>query len=59
MLPDPDGLELQLFQPPAGFVAAAVPSPLPVEGAGFVKPIGVDHVLLHVSTSKSLCPTTT
>ena len=26
MLPDPDGLELQLFQPPAGLVAAAVPS---------------------------------
>jgi hypothetical protein len=24
MWPDPDGLELQLFQPPAGLVAAAV-----------------------------------
>jgi catechol 2,3-dioxygenase-like lactoylglutathione lyase family enzyme len=32
MWPDPDGLELQLFQPPAGLVAAAVTSPLPVEG---------------------------
>jgi hypothetical protein len=31
MLPDPDGLELQLFQPPAGLVTAAVPSPLEVE----------------------------
>ena len=26
LIPDPDGLELQLFKPPAGLVAAAVPS---------------------------------
>jgi len=56
MLPDPDGLELQLFQPPAGLVAAAVPSPLPVEGAGLVKPMGVDHVLLHVSDIEKSLP---
>src|SRR5215475_8857450 len=31
MWPDPDGIELQLFQPPAGLVTAAVKSPLPVE----------------------------
>lgn len=49
MLPDPDGLELQLFQPPAGLVTAAVRSPLPVEGDGLVAPLGVDHVLLLVS----------
>jgi glyoxylase I family protein len=49
MWPDPDGLELQLFQPPAGLVTAAVPSPLPVQGGGAVLPIGVDHVLLLVS----------
>ena len=49
MLPDPDGLELQLFQPPAGLVTAATPSPLPVEGDGLVTPLGVDHVLLLVS----------
>jgi catechol 2,3-dioxygenase-like lactoylglutathione lyase family enzyme len=49
MWPDPDGLELQLFQPPAGLVAAAVPSTLPTEGQGFVSPVGVDHVLLEVS----------
>ena len=35
MWPDPDGLELQLFQPPAGLVTAAVPSPLPVDGTGW------------------------
>jgi catechol 2,3-dioxygenase-like lactoylglutathione lyase family enzyme len=29
--PDPDRLELQLFQPPAGLVTAAVASPLPTE----------------------------
>jgi catechol 2,3-dioxygenase-like lactoylglutathione lyase family enzyme len=49
MWPDPDGLELQLFQPPAGLVTAAVTSPLPVEGEGVVRPLGVDHVLLQVS----------
>jgi hypothetical protein len=55
MLPDPDGLELQLFQRPAGLVTAAVPSPLPVEGNGLVRPLGVDHVLLHVTDiAKSL-----
>jgi catechol 2,3-dioxygenase-like lactoylglutathione lyase family enzyme len=50
MWPDPDGLELQLFQPPAGLVTAAVPSPLPVEGDGFVRPLGVDHVMLDVAS---------
>lgn len=49
MLPDPDGLELQLFQPPAGLVTAAVPSTLPVESNGLVTPRGVDHVLLNVT----------
>jgi catechol 2,3-dioxygenase-like lactoylglutathione lyase family enzyme len=49
MLPDPDGLELQLFQPPAGLVTAAVPSTLPVERDGLVRPVGLDHVLLHVT----------
>ena len=56
MLPDPDGLELQLFQPPAGLVTAAVPSPLPVEANGLVKPLGVDHVLLHVSDIEKSMP---
>jgi catechol 2,3-dioxygenase-like lactoylglutathione lyase family enzyme len=49
MWPDPDGLELQLFQPPAGLVTAAVPSDLPVEAAGLVTPLGLDHVMLNVS----------
>jgi catechol 2,3-dioxygenase-like lactoylglutathione lyase family enzyme len=49
MWPDPDGLELQLFQPPAGLVTAAVKSPLPVDGEGIVSPTGMDHVLLLVS----------
>jgi hypothetical protein len=49
MWPDPDGIELQLFQPPAGLVTAAVPSPLPVERQGLVMPRGVDHVMLSVS----------
>lgn len=56
MLPDPDGLELQLFQPPAGLVAAAVPSSLAVETNGLVKPVGLDHVLLHVSDIEKSLP---
>jgi predicted enzyme related to lactoylglutathione lyase len=56
MWPDPDGLELQLFQPPAGLVTAAVKSPLPVEGEGVVTPLGVDHVLLQVSSLERSLP---
>jgi catechol 2,3-dioxygenase-like lactoylglutathione lyase family enzyme len=55
MWPDPDRLDLQLFQPPAGLVTAAVPSPLPVERDGLLTPRGVDHVLLRViSLERSL-----
>jgi catechol 2,3-dioxygenase-like lactoylglutathione lyase family enzyme len=49
MWPDPDGIELQLFQPPAGLVTAAVPSTLDTQNDGLVTPIGVDHVMLLVS----------
>lgn len=56
MLPDPDGLELQLFQPPAGLVTAAVPSSLQVESNGLVTPRGLDHVLLHVTDIEKSLP---
>lgn len=56
MWPDPDGLELQLFQPPAGLVTAAVKSPLPVPGDGLVTPRGVDHMLLRVSSLEKALP---
>ena len=56
MWPDPDRLELQLFQPPAGLVTAAVKSPLPVDGDGVVTPTGVDHVLLLVSNLERSLP---
>jgi len=46
---DPDGIELQLFQPPAGLVTAAVPTTLDVSNDGLVSPLGVDHVMLAVS----------
>ena len=49
MIPDPDGLELQLFKPPAGLVAAAVPSTLEVANDGLFSPLGLEHVLLAVS----------
>jgi len=55
MWPDPDGLELQLFQPPAGLVTAAIPSPLPVE-AGVLAPLGVDHIMLNVSSLDKALP---
>ena len=56
MLPDPDGIELQLFQLPAGLVTAAVPSSLPVESNGLVTPRGLDHVLLHVTDIEKSMP---
>lgn len=49
MIPDVDGIELQLFTPPAGLVTAAVPSALPVESSGLVRPLGLDNVLLQVA----------
>jgi catechol 2,3-dioxygenase-like lactoylglutathione lyase family enzyme len=55
MWPDPDKLELQLFQPPAGLVTAAVPSALEAQRDGLLTPRGVDHVMLRVtSLDKSL-----
>jgi len=55
MWADPDGIELQLFQPPAGLVTAAVPSTLDVKNDGLVTPIGLDHVVLLVNdVDKSL-----
>jgi hypothetical protein len=56
MWPDRDRLELQLFQPPAGLVTAAVPSPLPIERDGQLTPRGVDHVLLRVSSLEKSLP---
>jgi catechol 2,3-dioxygenase-like lactoylglutathione lyase family enzyme len=56
MWPDPDGLELQLFQPPAGLVTAAVQSPLPVDSEGVLTPRGVDHVMLNVSSFDKALP---
>ena len=49
MIPDVDGIELQLFTPPAGLVTAAVPSALHVAMKGILKPLGMDHVLLQVA----------
>jgi len=49
MIPDPDGLELQLFKPPAGLVTAAVPSTLEVTRDGILAPLALEHVLLAVS----------
>lgn len=49
MIPDVDGIELQLFTLPAGLVTAAVPSELPVESQGLFRPEGMDHVLLQVA----------
>jgi catechol 2,3-dioxygenase-like lactoylglutathione lyase family enzyme len=49
LIPDPDGIELQLFAPPAGLVAVATPSPLEVADDGPLAPRGLDHVLLAVS----------
>jgi catechol 2,3-dioxygenase-like lactoylglutathione lyase family enzyme len=49
MIPDPEGLELQLFEPPAGLVTAASPSSLEVADHAVFTPLGLEHVLLAVS----------
>ena len=54
--PDPDRLDVQLFQPPAGLVTAAVPSPLEAERDGLLAPRGVDHLLLRVSSLEKSLP---
>ena len=56
MWPDPDKLELQLFQLPAGLVTAAVPSPLEVQRDGLLTPRGVDHVMLRVTSLEKSLP---
>ncbi|HET9386359.1 MAG TPA: VOC family protein [Gemmatimonadales bacterium] len=56
MWPDPDGLELQLFQPPAGLVTAAVPSDLVTQRDGLLTPRGVDHVMLRVTSIEKSLP---
>jgi len=56
MWPDPDGIDLQLFQPPAGLVTAAVPSPLAGDRDGLLAPRGVDHVLLRVRSLERALP---
>ena len=48
LIPDPEGLELQLFAPPAGLVTAAAPSSLDVAERGALAPLGLEHVLLAV-----------
>jgi len=52
LIPDPDGLELQLFVPPAGLVTAATPSTLEVANDAPLTPLGLDHVLIAVSDSE-------
>jgi catechol 2,3-dioxygenase-like lactoylglutathione lyase family enzyme len=56
MWPDPDRLDLQLFQPPAGLVTAAVPSPLDTPRDGILTPRGVDHVMLRVTSLEKSLP---
>jgi catechol 2,3-dioxygenase-like lactoylglutathione lyase family enzyme len=48
LIPDTEGLELQLFVPPAGLVTAAAPSTLEVATDAPLTPLGLDHVLLAV-----------
>jgi catechol 2,3-dioxygenase-like lactoylglutathione lyase family enzyme len=48
VIADPEGLEVQLFEPPAGLVTAATPSALEVADDGALAPVGLEHVLLAV-----------
>lgn len=46
---DPDGIEIQFLPAPDTLVTAAEPAELDLDDRGMVTPLGVDHVLLHVS----------
>src|SRR5688572_20621081 len=45
LIPDTEGLELQLFVPPAGLTTVASPSSLEVANDGAFAPLGLEHVL--------------
>jgi len=49
LIPDTEGLELQLFDLPAGLTTVASPSSLEVADNGAFAPLGLEHVLLAVS----------
>jgi catechol 2,3-dioxygenase-like lactoylglutathione lyase family enzyme len=55
IIPDPDGIGLQLLGVPGGLAKSTVPAGRIVEGDALVKPIGLREVVLHVpDVSKSL-----
>ena len=49
IIPDPDGLGLQLLATPGGLAKSTEPAGQIVEEGALVNPIGLDHVVLHVS----------
>jgi catechol 2,3-dioxygenase-like lactoylglutathione lyase family enzyme len=49
IMPDPDGLGLQLLGAPAGLAASTEPATRIVNGDALVRPRGLDHVMLYVS----------
>lgn len=49
IIPDPDGLGLQLLGVPGGLAKSTEPAGRIVEQDSLVRPIGLDHVVLHVS----------
>lgn len=55
IIPDPDGVGLQLLGVPGGLAKSTEPAGRIVEGAALVKPRGLDQVVLHVAdVEKSL-----
>jgi catechol 2,3-dioxygenase-like lactoylglutathione lyase family enzyme len=49
VIPDPDGLGLQLLGAPGGLAASTVPAARLVDGEALVRPRGLSHVVVYVS----------
>jgi catechol 2,3-dioxygenase-like lactoylglutathione lyase family enzyme len=49
IIPDPDGLGLQLLGVPGGLAASTVPAGRLVDGAALVRPRGLAHVVIYAS----------
>lgn len=47
--PDPDGIRVQLMATPGGFLPTIIASTRVTQGDPIVHPVGLDHIMLHVS----------
>ena len=56
MIPDPDGIRLQLLAAPGGLAASTISAGRIFDGDAIFDPVGLDHVLLRVSSVERALP---